>query len=118
MSPANEEKLLREVAQIRSDMTEMGKEVHTLTSNLLGDKFVRPPIVGVMDIVELYGDEIYGNVKTQRIGLKQKVEQLEVEYRQLKADRKADRNWILATASGISTGIGIAWFFAQLWLGK
>lgn len=112
MTKDNEERLLNDVRIAKDDL-------HVLKERIIGDPFAKPkPIRGLVDVVDLHDLELYGNVERQHVGLKPRLESLEHELLALKAAYKSDRRWILTTASGLSTGIGLAWYAAQLWFGK
>lgn len=88
MTPANEEKLLKQVEQI--DLT-----VRNLEKRIVGDKYAQPPIKGLVDVVDGHINEIYGEHETQHEGLKPRVNALETEVKKLK-DEKNRVYWTLA----------------------
>lgn len=112
MTRDSEEQLQRDIKAIKDD-------VAVLKVSVIGDPFAKPsPLAGLVDIAKQQRIEIYGHEEFQHVGLKRKYEALQDEVATLKANYKADRNWVLASASALSFGIGLAWYFAQLFFGK
>ena len=112
MTKSDEEQLLRDVRFVKEEVT-------FLRESLVGDPKAKPePTDGLVDVVKAHKSELYGDAKIQHIGLKPRVEALEKELRDLKIAYKTDRKLALMYASALSTGIGLAWYAAQLWFGK
>lgn len=108
MTRENEEQLLKDVKSMKD-------ELHVLRISIIGNPLAKPDAeIGVLDLLKTHKTELYGDHETQHIGLKKKFEDHDERLKKLEHARRE----IYMTAGGISTGIGIAWYFAQLFFGK
>lgn len=69
-------------------VNEMKKEIHEMRVCLTGDRLSKPPVVGVLDILNTHKNELYGDQGTQHEGLKERIATDEARITKLEDERK------------------------------